>query len=104
FQTEELLDRVILEALAYYHSLVNDGHRQAWDTCLILIITQLTRLSPATRFHRHATRLYAGICDLVPMAGGVSPEVAALVRLFLLRCGAFFLPPSQSNSRSTGVV
>ncbi|KAF7260159.1 hypothetical protein EG68_02413 [Paragonimus skrjabini miyazakii] len=103
-ETEELLDRVILEALAYYHSLVNDGHRQAWDTCLILIITQLTRLSPATRFHRHATRLYAGICDLVPMAGGVSPEVASLVRLFLLRCGAFFLPPSQSNSRSTVVV
>lgn len=71
-----------------------DGHRQAWDTCLILIITQLTRLSPATRFHRHAANLYGNVCDLVAMAGGVSPEVASLIRLFMLRCGAFFVPPS----------
>ncbi|TGZ75528.1 hypothetical protein CRM22_000299 [Opisthorchis felineus] len=92
-ETEELLDRVIMDALSYYHDLIVDGHRQAWDPCLILIITQLTRLTPATRFHRHATRVFTGVCDLVPMAGGVSPEVAALVRLFLLRCGAFFLPP-----------
>ncbi|THD26854.1 Brefeldin A-inhibited guanine nucleotide-exchange protein 1 [Fasciola hepatica] len=93
-ETEDLLDRVILDALSYYHGLVIDGHRQAWDTCLILIITQLTRLSPATRFHRHAANLYGSVCDLVAMAGGVSPEVASLIRLFMLRCGAFFVPPS----------
>lgn len=96
-ETEELLDRVILDALSYYNGLLIDGHRQAWDPCLILIVTHLTRLSPATRFHRHAMRLYAGICDLVSMAGGVSPEVASLMRLFLLRCGAFFLPPLHKS-------
>ncbi|CAL8077286.1 unnamed protein product, partial [Calicophoron daubneyi] len=92
---EKLLDQVILDALAYYHDLLIDGHRQAWDTCLILIVTHLIRLAPDARFHRHAACLYPAVCDLVAMAGGVSPEVAALMRLFLLRCSGFFLPPKQ---------
>lgn len=91
FQAEQLLDEVIVEALTYYHSLILDGHRQAWDPCLILIFTQLTRLRPSHRFRRHAVNLYGRVCDLVSMAGGVSPEVAALMRLFLLRCGGFFV-------------
>ncbi|CAL8073044.1 unnamed protein product [Calicophoron daubneyi] len=94
-EAEKLLDQVILDALAYYHDLLIDGHRQAWDTCLILIVTHLIRLAPDARFHRHAACLYPAVCDLVAMAGGVSPEVAALMRLFLLRCSGFFLPPKQ---------
>ncbi|CAH8627069.1 unnamed protein product [Heterobilharzia americana] len=91
-EADELLDHVILDAFHYYHSLIIDGHRHAWDPCLVLIITQLIQLSPSSRFHKHAACLYPGLCDLVAMAGGVSPQVAALMRIFLLRCGAFFIP------------
>nr|CAH8875550.1 unnamed protein product [Trichobilharzia regenti] len=91
-EADELLDQVILEAFHYYHGLIIDGHRHAWDPCLVLIITQLNKLSPSSRFHKHAACLYPGLCDLVAMAGGISPQVAALMRIFLLRCGTFFMP------------
>ncbi|CAH8564731.1 unnamed protein product [Schistosoma turkestanicum] len=98
-QADELLDQVILDAFRYYHGLIIDGHRHAWDPCLILIITQLIQLSPSSRFHKHATCLYPGLCDLVAMAGGISPQVAALIRIFLLRCGAFFIPMNNGGVR-----
>ncbi|KAH8867375.1 Brefeldin A-inhibited guanine nucleotide-exchange protein [Schistosoma japonicum] len=99
-QADDLLDHVILDAFHYYHGLIIDGHRHAWDPCLVLIITQLIQLSPS-RFHKHAACLYPGLCDLVAMAGGISPQVAALMRIFLLRCGAFFIPTGSGGCASS---
>lgn len=96
-QADELLRQVIQEALSYYHSLVIDGHRHAWDSCLILILTQLCRISSSERFYKHAIQLYPSFCDLVSMAGGISPQVAALIRLFLLCCSNYLKPPIHIN-------
>ncbi|CAH8676641.1 unnamed protein product [Schistosoma rodhaini] len=103
-QADELLDHVILDAFHYYHGLIIDGHRHAWDPCLVLIITQLIQLSPSSRFHKHATCLYPGLCDLVAMAGGISPQVAALMRVFLLRCGTFFIPMTNAGGGSNSCM
>ncbi|KAH9280655.1 Brefeldin A-inhibited guanine nucleotide-exchange protein 2 [Echinococcus granulosus] len=83
-EVTEMLQKTIEEAIAYYRGLPVDGHRQAWDSCLLLTLTRLVHLSPDSRFASIATRLYPTVCDLVGLPN-LSPEVSVLLRAFLLR-------------------
>ncbi|VDM16431.1 unnamed protein product [Hydatigera taeniaeformis] len=80
----EMLEKTIEEAIVYYRGLPVDGHRQAWDSCLLLTLTRLVHLSPDSRFASIATHLYPTVCDLVGLPN-LSPEVSVLLRAFLLR-------------------
>lgn len=79
-----MLQDIISEAIDYYRSLPMDGHRQAWDSCLLLMLTRLVHLNPETRFRSIVTPLYLPICDLVGLPN-LTPEVLVLLRAFLLR-------------------
>ncbi|VDL61592.1 unnamed protein product [Hymenolepis diminuta] len=80
----KMLQDTIMEAIVYYRSLPVDGHRQAWDSCLLLTLTRLVHLTPDTRFAALATPLYTTVCDLVGLPN-LSPEISVLLRAFLLR-------------------
>ncbi|VDD77898.1 unnamed protein product [Mesocestoides corti] len=86
-EVTEVLENTIKEAIVYYRSLPVDGHRQAWDSCLLLMLTRLVNLTPSDRFTSLSTRLYSAVCDLVGLPN-LSPEVSVLLRAFLLRTNA----------------
>ncbi|VDN96225.1 unnamed protein product [Rodentolepis nana] len=86
-QITEMLQTIIMEAIVYYRSLPVDGHRQAWDSCILLTLTRLVHLAPDTRFAAIATPLYTTVCDLVGLPN-LSPEISVLLRAFLLRANS----------------
>lgn len=79
-----MLEETIDEGLAYYRRLPLDGHRQAWDGCILLILTRLVQIRSESMFRRLANRLYPCFCDLVGLPN-LAPEVSVLLRTLLMR-------------------
>ncbi|VEL36696.1 unnamed protein product [Protopolystoma xenopodis] len=88
-QTSDMLIILMRDALSYYSSLTADAQRQAWEPCLILLLSRLGQLDTGPLFQKYAGAVYASLCDMMAMTT-LSAEAACLLRAFLLRCGAEF--------------
>lgn len=85
-QIDSLLEKTIAEAVTYYRGLIVDGHRQAWDSCMLLLLMRLVNMKSQDRFDRMRRHLYSHFCDLIALPN-LSPEVSVMLRAFMLRAG-----------------
>ncbi|KAL7059279.1 hypothetical protein AAHC03_013401 [Spirometra sp. Aus1] len=85
-QVDSLLEKTIAEAVTYYRGLIVDGHRQAWDSCMLLLLVRLVNMKSQDRFDRMRRHLYSHFCDLIALPN-LSPEVSVMLRAFMLRAG-----------------
>ncbi|VDK80478.1 unnamed protein product [Dibothriocephalus latus] len=85
-QIDSLLEKTIADAVTYYRGLITDGHRQAWDSCMLLLMVRLVNMKSQDRFDRMRRHLYTHFCDLIALPN-LSPEVSVMLRAFMLRAG-----------------
>lgn len=94
---ERRLIAVCRDALAYYLTLQSEGHREAWTSLLLLVLTRLLKM-PDVRFAVHVASYYPLLCEIVCF--DLKAELRSVLRRVLLRIGPVFnittTPPSTN--------
>ena len=96
-EVQERLVRVGQSALHYFISLQSEGHRDAWNNLLILLLTKTIKLHD-DRFRVHASIYYPFLCDIILF--DLKLEMRSIVRKFLLRCGLVYNIINKAHSAS----
>ncbi|KAJ8959328.1 hypothetical protein NQ318_022014 [Aromia moschata] len=84
---ENKLITVCQEALEYFLQLQSEGHREAWTSLLLLVLTRLLKM-PDNRFAVHVSRYYPLLCEIVCF--DLKAELRSILRRVFLRIGPVF--------------
>lgn len=81
------------KALKCYYEIENEYHRENWNTILILILHNISKL-PLDKFQVHMKAYYGLLCDLILL--DLKPTLKVLIRRILLRLGTKCLQINDS--------
>ncbi|CAH1100996.1 unnamed protein product [Psylliodes chrysocephalus] len=84
---ESTLLTVCQEGLEYFLRLQSEGHREAWTSLLLLIMTRLLKMDD-NRFAVHIARYYPHLCEIVCF--DLKAELRSILRRVFLRIGPVF--------------
>ncbi|KAJ8919644.1 hypothetical protein NQ315_006170 [Exocentrus adspersus] len=84
---EAKLLAVCQEALEYFLQLQSEGHREAWTSLLLLVLTRILKM-PDNRFAVHVSRYYPLLCEIVCF--DLKAELRSILRRVFLRIGPVF--------------
>jgi brefeldin A-inhibited guanine nucleotide-exchange protein len=86
-EIEVRLITVCEDALTYFASLQSDGHREAWNSLLLLLLTRCLRM-PEERFQAHIRAYYTLLCEI--MIHDLKPELRAVLKKVFVRVAPTF--------------
>ncbi|CAG9087309.1 Brefeldin A-inhibited guanine nucleotide-exchange protein 1 [Plutella xylostella] len=78
---------ICCEALEYFASVTNEGHRDAWTSILLLILTRILKM-PDERFAAHVSSYYPLLCEITCF--DLKPELRSVLRRVFIRIGPVF--------------
>ncbi|KAI5644122.1 sec7 domain-containing protein [Phthorimaea operculella] len=93
-EVQKSLITICCEALEYFAGVTSEGHRDAWTSILLLILTRILKM-PDERFAAHVSSYYPLLCEITCF--DLKPELRSVLRRVFIRIGPVFniVSPTQ---------